>query len=152
MAILYVEHNKFFGLVITEGIQDLTVGNEIFVQGSQLPPSDRVMACLNKSTLLKILEPWHSGYSVQQQTKSFLRSYINRHWKLIYHTHLLNYNQSRARHLKLKSIFEHHFKVDDEITKDDEISENDEREEEESCEQDPEVEVEVEEVPYDTNV
>ena len=98
MAIIYLEHEKHLLVKAVHDITGLTGGNPVFFQTAKTPPSYEALSRLKESTLLKLIEPWHSGYSVSSQSlpfKPFLRDYVVKNWSLI-----LKANVKETQHLQ----------------------------------------------------
>ena len=100
MAIIYLEHEKHLLVKAVHDITGLTGGNPVFFQTAKTPPHE-ALSRLKESTLLKLIEPWHSGYSVSSQSLPFLRDYVVKNWSLILKANVKEtQHQQQTQHLQ----------------------------------------------------
>jgi len=140
MAIVYLEHEKHLLVKVVFNITDLSGDNSVFFKTAKTPPSYEALSHLKKGTLLKLIEPWHSGYSVSTQTLPFLRDYIVKHWAVILKAHVRSVIRLRPADQKLRSAYDYGDDITAVVEDEESECEDEEGEEEEEQEDDEEEE------------
>lgn len=82
---------------------------------NHIPPSEGALFRLPKTALSMVIAPWHDGYSIHSQSKSFLVKYIRKWWKPIVISHVRELNRVRRRDDQFKCVFTHRIENDEEI-------------------------------------